>query len=338
MRPWILAAVALTAAALASPARAWDNREQPRTELASLGVLSALGSVAALSEQSLKQARRLSEADGGGGGGGGPIDERRPLNANGHLRISNLAGSVDIATWDRAELRISGRLGGGVDKLDIGGDPDNVSVTVKLPKKSHGDGEADLRLLVPVNVSVEVDAVSADVAAQGLRGPFKVSTVSGDIRLQLSSPDVSVQTVSGDLILRAPARDTRVNSVSGDLHMAGLQDRLDAETVSGNLDLEGAQFSALRLKSVSGDMHLDVSFAEHARATGETLSGQISVLLPADASGTALLKSFSGETQCPDGLQEAVQKGKRRMYRLGDGKGAELELSSFSGDIRVERK
>jgi DUF4097 and DUF4098 domain-containing protein YvlB len=126
--------------------------------------------------------------------------------------------------------------------------------------------------------------------------------------------------------------------------MSGLQGRLSAETVSGHVDLAGARFSELRLKSISGDMHLDVSFAEHASVVGETLSGDISLLVPADVSGTALLKSFSGEAQCnlasSSSPASSPVPGRKheREYTFGDGKGVNLSLSTFSGDIHVERK
>jgi len=271
-------------------------------------------------------------------GGGQRVDERRPLNPDGHLFVSNVAGSLRVQTWDRSEVQVSGELGEGVDKLELSGDAANLSIIVRLPKHSHHSGNTDLLLNVPVGAQVALDTVSADVAVQGSQGPVSIKTVSGDVGLQLASPEVQVQTVSGDLTLVAPSRDTRVNSVSGDLHMSGVRDRLVAETVSGNVQLSGGAFSELRLTSVSGDMHLDVSLADHAEVRGSTLSGDITLVVPGATNGTAELKSFSGDTECQGGKLASVSSGRRHEYFWGDGSGTRIDLSSFSGDIRLERK
>src|SRR5581483_1420616 len=279
--------------------------------------------------------------DSGDGNAGGdrPVNERRPLNADGRVYINDVAGTVVVSAWDRNEVLATGTLGYGVDRLEVSGDASDLSFVVKLPKHSHNVGESDLRLMVPQGARVELDTVSADVSVQGARGPLKITTVSGDVGADVQSQDVAVQTISGDLILRAPSKSTRVNTVSGDLHLSGLQGMLAAESVSGNLSVSGSRFSELRLKSVSGDMGLEASFEPQARVVGETLSGSITLRVPSDVSGTALVKSFSGEAQC-DMQHTSVStasKGKRREFVFGDGKGVSLELSTFSGDVRIDR-
>jgi DUF4097 and DUF4098 domain-containing protein YvlB len=318
--------------------------------LQSAEALKQLRELAALNELDAHALRPLlldsEDAVGGGhdndrdgGDAAGPvIDEHRPLTAEGRIYINNTAGNIDVSTWDRNEVAITGTLGGSAERLDINGDPAALNVVVRLPKHSFHAGETILKLRVPSNARVDLDTVSADVAVDGARGAVKVNTVSGDIGLVVNSPEVTVQTVSGDLRLRAPAKLTKVNSVSGDLRMAGLQGKLSVETVSGNVELDGGKFSELRLKSISGDLRLDVAFADAAEVVGETLSGEINMRVPSGLTGTALLKSFSGETRCDGASFENARSSRKREYVWGDGKGARIELSSFSGDIHVERK
>lgn len=287
--------------------------------------------------ESLDAMDRGDDAAGGGVSSEVAIDEHRPLNADGHLRVSNVAGSVVLSTWSRNEVAISGELGAGADKLEITGDAGSLNVAVKLPRRSHNIASTDLKLSVPVGAHVEVETVSADVSARDIAGPVKVNTVSGEVALQLASPEVTVQTVSGDLTVSAPAHLTRINSVSGDVKLGGMQDKLYAETVSGNVQLDGGRFTEMHLKSVSGDMRVNASFAPQAQINGETLSGNITMAVPQSLSGTARLKSFSGDTRC-DGAQTVSLK--KHEYVLGSGadNGVKLELSSFSGDIHVEKK
>ncbi len=267
------------------------------------------------------------------------IDERRGLKANGRVSVNNVAGIVEVTTWERNEVSIGGRLGSDDDLLEIKGDSNELNVVVRLPKKSHGGRDTVLELRVPANARVDLETVSADVVVNGSKGPVKVNTVSGDIALALASSEVSVQTVSGDVKLKAPARNTRLNSVSGDLDLEGLSGVLSLETVSGNVELQnGGKFSELKLKSVSGDLRLDVELVDSAQVSGQTLSGEITMIVPQGLSGTALLRSFSGDAHCEGATTVENHGGKKREYVWGDGRGARVELSSFSGDIRVERK
>ena len=324
---------------LAAQAQAQAERSLRQQDYSALTALNTLP-LSAISPEMFEHKHRHEGVDSGDNGGGNkPVNERRTLNADGRVFISDVAGTVVVTAWDRNEVLATGTLGYGVDHLEVSGDASDLSFVVKLPKHNHGVGETDLRLMVPAGARVEVETVSADVSAQGTRGPLKITTVSGDVGADVQSQDVAVQTVSGDLILRAPSQSTQANTVSGDLHLSGLQGKLAVESVSGNLSVSGSRFSELKLKSVSGDMGLDASFTPEARVTGETLSGNITLHVPADVSGTALVRSFSGESQCElqHASTSASHNGKKREYVFGDGKGVNLELSTFSGDVRIDR-
>ncbi len=267
------------------------------------------------------------------------IDETRGLKSNGRVSVNNVAGIIEVTTWDRNEVSIGGRLGSSDDKLEISGDSNELNLVVRLPKKSRNGHDTVLELRVPTNAKVELETVSADVVVNGSKGPVKVNTVSGDIALALASSEVSVQTVSGDVKLKAPSTNTRLNSISGDLDLEGLSGQLSLETVSGNIELRrGGKFSDLKLKSVSGDLRLDVALTDSAQVGGQTLSGEITMIVPQSLNGTALLKSFSGDVHCEGATTVENHSSKKREYVWGDGRGARIELSSFSGDIRVERK
>ena len=327
-RARLLSAQHLREQAAAIAAIAESAREQARAALEGLDLVA----LADTGDRSDRGARD------GGDAPGGVIDERRPLNPDGRVYVNNIAGNIDVATWDRNEVVIGGTLGSSIEKLELSGDPANLSVVVRMPKRSRVSGDTVLKLRVPATARVELESVSADVAVDGVRGPVKVNTVSGDVGLALASPEVTVQTVSGDLKLRSPSKLTKVNSVSGDLRMSGLQGKLSVETVSGNVELDGGKFSELRLKSISGDMRLDVSLSDPAQINGETLSGEIHMIVPSAQTGVALVKSFSGEASCNGANTVEHQSGRKREYTWGDGRGARVELSSFSGDIRIERK
>src|SRR6476620_9226329 len=60
-----------------------------------------------------------------------PINETRPLAPDGK-------GSIVVRTWTNPQVKITGTLGKGVDKLDISGDTRSLDIEVKYPNSRGG--------------------------------------------------------------------------------------------------------------------------------------------------------------------------------------------------------
>jgi len=50
---------------------------------------------------------------------GTPINERAAADPAGQVEISNIAGSVVVTGWDRAEVEVTGELGKGAERLEF---------------------------------------------------------------------------------------------------------------------------------------------------------------------------------------------------------------------------
>ena len=69
---------------------------------------------------------------------GTPINETRPLDPRGRIDIDNVKGRIEVRAWDRNEVRITGTLGDGVEKLVIDGDRNDLEVRVEYPQRMGG--------------------------------------------------------------------------------------------------------------------------------------------------------------------------------------------------------
>lgn len=269
-----------------------------------------------------------------------PINQRHPLSADGQLHVSNVSGTIEVSNWSRDEVEITGMLGDGVEKLDVSGDKSRLEVLVRNPNKRRDVGETTLTIKVPTNARLQLDGVSADIIVNGVKGEVAATTVSGDVRLKLESSRVEARTVSGDIDVQAPSKDSKLNTVSGDISAKGLSGKLVLETVSGDADVIGsAAFTDLKLKSISGDLDIDGEFTGDAQVSGETLSGDLRLRVPAPVSAAMTVNTFSGSFN--NRISSAVatsggSKGKREI-KIGDGK-ARIDLSSFSGDVTIENR
>lgn len=275
-----------------------------------------------------------------------PIDETRPLSATGSVSIDNLKGSIRVRTWDRPEVRVTGSLGEGVEKLEIEGSRDRLSIHVRYPERSgwfgwgNTQGEpTELEVTIPSAAGLKASAVSADIDVAGTGGPrLALASVSGDVTVRgARADDASFESVSGNVDAEVASRSTRAESVSGDVRLRGALDgRVEVESVSGDVGLRAGRLERLDVSTVSGDADLQLALAPGARVTAETLSGDLILRLPADASGRIEAESFSGSIRSPVGsvVTEEYGPGSSLQGQLGDGS-ADLRLETFSGDIRI---
>lgn len=272
-----------------------------------------------------------------------PIDETRPLDARGKVEIDNLKGRIEVRAWDRAEVRITGSLGDGVERLEIGNGGSELSVRVRYPRNSRNTEPTTLVLDVPRQASLSIDSVAADVEVNGVAGAsLDIDSVSGEVAAVGAPAEASVESVSGDLRLNLNSRDVDVESVSGNIALRGrISGAIGVETVSGNIDVDsrGERLQRLDSSSVSGDAAIRGALAGGGRITAESVSGDIRITLPKELSARVRGESFSGRLEAPGATidKERFGPGASFEHRYGQGEG-EISIETFSGDavLRLE--
>lgn len=277
-----------------------------------------------------------------------PVDQTRPLAADGRVRVSNISGQIIVNTWDKPQVHITGSLGKGVEKLAIEGDSQYLRIEVKYPQNQGGwlgfgkrtrAEPSVIQVLVPRRAAVELQAVSADVDVEGVHGRrLEIDAVSGDVKVAASRPgEARFENVSGDLDLHLDTAQITAESVSGDVLLRGaLTGDVDVESVSGNIIVASTRLRRLEVSTVSGDADLRVGVDAGGSVSADTVSGTLNLVLPKGSGARIQAESFSGDIRSPVGRVEHEDHGPGSSLdaRLGDGR-AEVNLESFSGDIRI---
>ena len=269
-----------------------------------------------------------------------PIDQARPLDPRGRVEIDNLKGRVEVRAWDRPEVKISGSLGAGVERLSVDGDRSALRIEVKYPHRANNTEPTVLVVQLPLQAELEVSTVSANIDVHGV-APRELSleSVSGDIVVVGAPRRASVESVSGDVMLTINSGDVEASAVSGDLTLNGrLNGELSVETVSGNLrvDNRGERVRRLSASTVSGDMELKVALAPDGQISMESVSGDLTLVAPRDLSAQVSGESFSGDLRAPGAKIEREEYGPGSSFhtRYGAGKG-EVRIETFSGDATL---
>ncbi|TWI14111.1 DUF4097 family beta strand repeat-containing protein [Aerolutibacter ruishenii] len=274
-----------------------------------------------------------------------PINETRALSPTGEVEIENLKGRIEVRVWDRAEVKIEGSLGEGVERLAIEGGRDKLAVRVKYPRRSGMNGNnsepTQLLLTVPRRASLDIDSVSADIDVQGTAADkLSADAVSGDVLVIGAPRKAEINTVSGDQQLTINTRDASVDTVSGDVALRGRFDgEVEFNSVSGNVTITNNRENPVRKlsgSSVSGDLTLSTSLASGGEIEVDTLSGDLRLSLPRNVSATVTGESFSGDLRV-EGAQVQRPKhgpGSSVSHRYGTGDGR-IAVESFSGSASV---
>lgn len=275
-----------------------------------------------------------------------PINQARPLDARGKVEIENLKGRIQVRVWDRPEVRISGSLGAGVEKLVIEGDRNNLRVRVQYPRRNSGWSDSkteptDLRLDVPVLADLEIGSVSADVDVVGTAArSLEIDSVSGDVVVAGAPRQAAIESVSGDLRVIVNSADVHVESVSGDIDLRGkLDGEVHAESVSGGIGINsnGMRVRRVSTATVSGDADIRVALANGGSIKSESVSGEITLVLPKSLSARVVGESFSGDLRAPGARIHKPKYGPGSSFehRYGNGSG-DIRIESFSGDAELK--
>ncbi len=267
------------------------------------------------------------------------INKTVSLQSDGAIRVTNVAGSIEIDVWDKDSIEIDADLHKQAE-LRITGDEAHRVIEVKH-RNGRRHGPSDLRLTVPVAARIDASGVSAEVVIRESRGSRLVAeSVSGDVDVECASPRIDVESVSGDvdLVADAPTR-VSLSSVSGDLRATGLAGEVRAQSVSGDIDLRGRQIDRASLETVSGDMDLELDMTEDIRFDAELLSGEITLLVNDDLDARIEAETFSGSIDTDFGAVEKRRYGSAKSLdaTAGGGNGS-VRIETYSGEISIRKR
>ena len=268
------------------------------------------------------------------------FDRTVAAQPQGVVDISNVAGSVEVRGWDRAEVSVHAEIGDGVERVDVNMEGGRTIIKVVLPHNSAGHGEAKLHVQIPKGSELDVSAVSADITSSGVQGMQRLSAVSGDVSAELYGGDLELKTVSGDVHLKGHGQPAKlhVSTVSGDVHLEHGAGDLEAGTVSGTLVATLDTARSVRVRSTSGDLRFDGHLTRGAPIDASTVSGDLNVRASADGGFAYEVSSFSGDiTDCFGEKSERTSRygpGTVLQGTRGEGTG-HIRLKTMSADVQL---
>jgi DUF4097 and DUF4098 domain-containing protein YvlB len=270
-----------------------------------------------------------------------PVDETVKADKNGTVSISNVAGSVKVTGWDKAEVKVTGTVDDEVEEVVVDAREGDVEIEVKLPRRSHHGGDADLIVQVPKGSELEIETVSADIEVSGVEGRLDLESVSGSVDVEGANAEADVSTVSGRITLSGKFPGVEAESVSGDIEVDGVSGEIDVSATSGRIEITGSDFDRVDCESMSGDVRFDGNPKAGADLSIEVFSGDAELMLPASLDARINVETHSGSITSDFGDDEVRREkyGPGAWFETEVGKGsASIDVTSFSGSVRLRKK
>jgi Toastrack DUF4097 len=242
------------------------------------------------------------------------------------LRVRLIGGSVAVlATDGRPSLDVS----------SIEGDPLTVTYEGGVLTITHENltWEGLLKWLRPNRHSATVTVTVPR------KCPTQLGVVSATAVVSGISSRASVKSVSGGITLDGVTGDVDANTVSGALEAQGINGRLNFKTVSGDLTLADGWLERLDASVVSGDVTADVDLDPLGGMQVTTVSGEVTLRLPAEADARVNLHSMSGDvrSEFTELVRSSAPASRSVSGSLGAGSG-QVSVTTMSGRVVLLRR
>jgi hypothetical protein len=242
------------------------------------------------------------------------------------LRVRLIAGSVAVLASDEKPA---------LDVSNVSGDPLQVTYENGMLTIAHENltWEGLLKWLRPQRHSATVTVTVPRSCATQL------GVVSANAVMCGISARASVKSVSGGITLDGVTGDVDANTVSGALEAQGVNGKLSFSTVSGDLTLADGWLERMDANAVSGDVTADVDLDPLGGMHVTTVSGEVTLRLPAEADAQVNLHSMSGDvrSEFTELRRSSAPASHSVSGSLGTGSG-HVSVTTMSGRVMLLRR
>lgn len=269
-----------------------------------------------------------------------PVDQKRPAAPDAEVSIENMAGSVKVTGWDRAEVQVKGTVGAD-GELSFDGSEKDLRIEVEAEHGNPMGVKSDLEVFVPAGSSVSVEGFQATISVAGVTGSVSAETVNGSITQAGAARDVELQSVNGSIDATKPGSRVKAEAVNGAVTVRDASGEVEASAVNGKVLVTGGSFDRAKLESVAGGVRFEAGLSARATLSVESVSGTVDLFLPATLGAEFSVSTFSGDIV--NELGPAAEKtskwtpGKELSFTSGSG-GARITVETLSGTVNIRKK
>jgi len=264
----------------------------------------------------------------------GETDTTVAVRQGQRLEVSDFGGDVVIKTWRQNSVRIKATHSSR-DRISVS----NVGGVVSISASGrHGPANVDYEILAPVWMPLSISgSPSAEVTIEGTQAEVSVETVEGSIRVEGGNGNISLRTVEGDITVEGANGHLELNTVDGSIEVKGCSGDLSLDTVDGSITLSDIMSANVDASTVDGGIEYTGTIKDAGRYRLTSHDGDVTIAVPENTNAAFSVSLFDGDFEaCFPVTRDPCSTKRRLKFQLGSGS-AQVELESFSGQIKLCR-
>ena len=242
--------------------------------------------------------------------------------ANGRIEVKSSKNPEVVIAGTQASRKIN------IEPEQVGERVD-VSTTVLDTAAPPAELEANFQITVPEETELQLRTQTGLIYVEQVMGDMTLQSVAGDVHLKEVSGYIVVRTTNGSLVCTQCAGKLDFNSVSGNAQLLqpGLTN-VNLFTTSGDILFDGdfIRTGIYTMRSGKGTVEVHFSGNDSFDLKAQTATGSV------DNQAEAYLKPDS------HGVKHMASKFTKGLFGTVGGGLAKVELSSYSGTIRILKR
>ncbi len=239
------------------------------------------------------------------------LERSMPVDPAATITVCVLSGAIEIRGWDKTEVRVRSddaallefRRIDKVKEKDKEAQSQTPATRVDVIVMDHSDrtgakgdcqAMAEVQLDVPHASTIQVQTRDGDIYITGVAAAYAGSQ-NGDITIDRVTRIVEAGSVGGSISLKDSSGRVNLSSAGGsvdasNVRYTSVEDSFEVGTVSGDIHLNNISNSKLSAKTVNGSVSMSGALAKAGEYGFSTLSGDIILSMPANASFQLMAK------------------------------------------------
>jgi DUF4097 and DUF4098 domain-containing protein YvlB len=251
------------------------------------------------------------------------------------LHVENHNGSVVVRSWNRSEMRVRARHGGGT-RVDI--NRSTSAVTIELESRRGRPGSAELELTVPQQFAIEIEGLNTAIDVNGIEGGVELETINGNITVQNANGRLDMASISGRITIRDSRGLLSAEGTNHGIDVDGFDGNVSIATVNGSLSMSGIRADRVEAETINGRIEYQGDLRENGRYELSTHNGEVVLYVPDGTNASVSVSTHNGEIDSSFPVQLSEARGRSRAnFNIGSGRGARIEITSFGGPVRIRR-
>jgi hypothetical protein len=253
---------------------------------------------------------------------------RYTLGPGALVSVTNDHGPISVRSSNGPEIVVTASFDSNKAEVEGFQNGNRVEVRTRVLQKTHPqDGRVGFEVLLPT---------STNVSLRSSDGPMNVTGVTGDVTCEGESSQIEVKNGGNGHV--------HVRTMDGQITLSDLKNaHVELQSTAGNILISSSVGPYFDVHTAKGSIRYNGDFAGDGNYSFTTHTGDIGVMMPANASVEISARSVTGTVE--DGFQlQPLQRpmtapitGKTFAGRSNNGASA-VRLRSFSGKISVKKK